>query len=81
MISYVTPWVLQPEIQKYFLELLKEHHDCFCLEEDETDLVQFEIEMGDASPQKQRPHRIFCLGGSVTSTTQNARHWDHSTLP
>ena len=41
------------ETQGHLLELLKEHHECFCLEENErgkTDLVQFEIDTGDAPP-------------------------------
>ena len=41
------------ETQGHLLELLKEHHECFCLEENErgkTDLVQFEIDTGNAPP-------------------------------
>ena len=47
--------------ERHLLELLKEHHECFCLEENErgkTDFVQFEIDTGNAPPWKQRPRRM-----------------------
>ena len=41
--------------------LLAEYHDIFCLNDDErgeTDLVEFKIDTGDASPQKQTIRKI-----------------------
>ena len=51
---------LPDKTQGHLLELLKEHHECFCLENErgETDLVQFEIDTCDAPPQKQQPRRM-----------------------
>ena len=51
-----------PENQKEkFLEFLAQKHDVFTLEEGEkgeTDLVQMEVDTGDATPKKQRPYRL-----------------------
>ena len=52
---------LPPDVQKQLVTLLEKYHDCFSLSETErgqTDLVQFEIETGDAAPCKQRPRRM-----------------------
>ena len=43
------------------LTFLTDHHQAFCLDENErgeTDLVQFQIDTGDASPKKQAPRRM-----------------------
>ena len=42
-------------------KLLVEYHDIFCLNDDEcgeTELVEFKIDTGDASPKKQTIRRI-----------------------
>ena len=55
-----------PEPEKSRLcQLLMDHHKAFSLEEDEreeTDLVQLEINTGDATPKRQHPRRIFFFG-------------------
>ena len=41
--------------------MLMDHHEAFSLEDDEhgeTDLVQLEIDTGDAQPRRQRPRRL-----------------------
>ncbi len=52
---------LSEQQQRNLIELLKKHHVAFSLEEGErgeTDLVQFEINTGDAEPKKQRAQRM-----------------------
>ena len=49
---------LQDKTQRHLLELMKEHHEYFCLEENERGETDFEINMGDAPPQKQQPRRM-----------------------
>ena len=44
-----------------FLQFLSNHHEAFSLEENErgeTDLLEMEIDTGDAPPKKQRPRRM-----------------------
>ena len=43
---------LPDEGKRTLLEFLTNHHKAFCLEENKTDLVQFEIDTGDAAPKK-----------------------------
>lgn len=46
---------LPEEERKLLLEFLADHHEAFCLEENECgemDLVQFEIDTGNAAPKK-----------------------------
>jgi len=50
-----------PSRQKDLMyQLLCNHHDVFVLsgERGETDLIQMDIEMGDATPIRQHPHRM-----------------------
>lgn len=52
---------LRPEEQGLLRERLEEYHDAFSLEPSErgeTDLVQFQIETGGATPKKQPPRRM-----------------------
>ena len=52
---------LRPAEQGLLRDLLREYHDAFSLEpheRGETDLVQFKIETGDATPRKQPPRRM-----------------------
>ena len=53
-----------------FCEFLKKHHTAFSLEDNErgeTDLIQLEIDTGEASPKKQRPRRMpFALREEVS---------------
>ena len=52
---------LPQEVQEQLIQLLEHYHDCFLLSEADqgrTDLVQLEIETGDATPCKQRPRRM-----------------------
>ena len=49
------------EMEALYKLLLSEHHEAFSLEENErgeTDLVQLEIDTGDAPPQRQSARRI-----------------------
>ena len=51
-----------PELCKcQFFHFLSDHHEAFCLEEnerEETDALQMEIDAGDAVPRKQTPRHI-----------------------
>ena len=52
---------LPPDELQQLKDFLADHHDVFSLEEGErgeTDIVQFEIDTGDAPPQKQPPGRM-----------------------
>ena len=52
---------LPPEERKQMLTLLCEYHHVFALEDGErgeTDLLQFEIETGNAPPNRQHPRRM-----------------------
>lgn len=52
---------LPEEGRRMLLEFLANHHKAFCLEENErgeTDLVQFEIDTGDAAPKKLPVRRM-----------------------
>ena len=52
---------LPPDELQQLKDFLVDHHDVFSLEEGErgeTDIVQFEIDTGDAPPQKQPPRRM-----------------------
>lgn len=49
------------EEQRMLLEFLADHHEAFCLEENEcgeTDLVQFEIDASNAAPMKPPVRRM-----------------------
>lgn len=49
------------EAKEQLLQFLQEHHVSFALEEHErgdTDLIQLEIDTGDATPRKQRTRTI-----------------------
>ena len=53
--------MLPPVELQQLKDFLTDHHDVFSLEEGErgeTDIVQFEINTGDAPPQKQPPRRM-----------------------
>ena len=48
-------------VKDSFLQFLSNHHEAFSLEENErgeTDLLEMEIDTGDAPPKKQRPRRM-----------------------
>ena len=52
---------LPEEGRRTLLEFLANNHKAFCLEENErgeTDLVQFEIDTGDAAPKKLPVRRM-----------------------
>ena len=52
---------LRPDEQGLLRELLEEYHDAFSLEPQErgeTDLVQFQIETGEANPRRQPARRM-----------------------
>lgn len=52
---------LPEEERRMLLEFLADHHETFCLEENErgeTDLVQFEIDTGNAAPKKLPVRRM-----------------------
>ena len=56
------PQRLNAEQMKCLHDFLAEHHEAFCLEEHEcgeTDLVQLEIDTGDARPKKQPARRML----------------------
>ena len=53
---------MPPEEREQILTLLCEYHHVFALEDrerGETDLLQFEIEMGNAPPNRQHPRRML----------------------
>lgn len=66
---------LPAEAKDHLLGLLREYHECFCLEENErgeTELVQFEIDTGDAPPRRQRPRRMpFTVREEVSRQLHN----------
>ena len=50
-----------PEAKKKLLKLLEDYHQAFCLDErerGETDLIEMQIETGDAVPKRQRARRM-----------------------
>jgi hypothetical protein len=52
---------MSPEEKESLQSFLTDHHQAFCLDENErgeTDLVQFQIDTGDVSPKKQAPMRM-----------------------
>ena len=52
---------LPPDELQQLKDFLVDHHDVFSLEEGEhgeTDMMQFEIDTGDAPPQKQPPRKM-----------------------
>ena len=55
------PDIMDPREKRNLLDFLEDHHQAFCLDEQErgeTDLLQFEINTGDAAPRKQPPRRM-----------------------
>ena len=64
------PELLDPTQKQHLYTFLSEHHQAFCLDElerGETDLLQFQIDTGDATPQKQRARRMpFAVRQEVT---------------
>ena len=47
--------------KEIFCQLIMDHHEAFCLSETErgeTDLLEMEIDTGEAPPKKQRPRRM-----------------------
>ena len=55
------PETLDPDESEKLLSFLADHHEAFCLddkERGETDLIQFQIDTGDATPKKQAPRRM-----------------------
>ena len=52
--------LLEPE-KTQLVELLREHHNSFCLEDGErgeTDLIELDIDTGDTTPKRQRVRRM-----------------------
>ena len=55
------PELLDPGQKQGLYDFLTDHHQAFCLDEHErgeTDLVEFQIDTGDASPKKQPARRM-----------------------
>ena len=73
---------LKPGEQGVLKELLQEYHDAFSLEpheRGETDLVQFKIETGDATPRSNpTADAIWSQEGSSPTAEGDAGIWCHS---
>ena len=63
--------------KELFLRFLSNHHEAFSLEENErgeTDLLEMEINTGDAPPKKQRPrHMPFAVRQEISKQLRRCR--------
>lgn len=69
------PEALDPTEKGSLMEFLADHHQAFCLDDNErgeTDLLQFEINTGDASPRRHAPRRMpFAVRQEVARQLKN----------
>ena len=65
---------LPQPMKESFLQFLSNHHEAFSLEDNErgeTNLLEMEIDTGDAPPKKQRPRRVpFAVRQEISESRQ-----------